>query len=406
MTLTDCFFAFARTIKLILSALGKMELTNELTLESLLCHYPVRKALFRALGNAGVFLLRYVFRGIERPKMRPLVAFMAECDLQMIEWAIKQHDLAYPPSEYHPIYPHYMRSFRKGCKAAAAHGRLDIISIFSVCIVNTDNFAIARAAAKANQPEIVKWMHNTHRIIHALPRDNLYDNSASNRKVTIDDDLDGHICANYADKVMEAVAMSGNLELIQWLHSRKYRIPSKAQYAAAEHGHIHILEWVRVSYGLDRTIQRAITLTHVLEYLYEHKLVNGAAFCGMAKRGLVDLMQCLLDKGLTPGINSIDDAAIAGQKKAVIWLRNNGVEWSDRTVEYAAQYSVDMVDWLLSLGAPWTPQACIAGMISHKYNIVEYALEHDLPFDAEKCAKIREIFDNSEKEVIKFKLTQ
>jgi hypothetical protein len=213
---------------------------NEPTLESLLSQYPIRKALFEALGDTGVFLLRYVLRGIERPKVRPLVAFMAECDLQVIEWAIKQHDLAYPPSEYHPIYPHYMRSFRKGCKAAAAHGRLDIVSTFSVLIVNADNFTMARAAAKANQPDIVKWMHNTHRIIHALPRDG----SSSNGKITIDDDLDGRACANYADKIMEAVAMSGNLELMQWLDSRKYHVPFKAQYAASVHVHINILEWL------------------------------------------------------------------------------------------------------------------------------------------------------------------
>jgi hypothetical protein len=368
-------------------------MNNEVTLESLLGQYPVRKALFRALGNAGVFLLRYVFRGIKRPKIQPVVAFMSESNLKVIDWALKQHVAAGKPPADHPSYSDNTDAIMNGCIAVAKMGRFDVVRSLMVGKPTTISVNIALVAAQNRHFKIIKWMHKTGNIVPVMPL------SAKNAVADIlkkqfgecnDDTHKRCKCTKFGSLLVADVASTGDLEMVRWLYGKGYRDLRNAEYAAAKFGHVHILEWMRTQVGLSNGAQYFAEQVHVFEYLHELGRVNSVVAYDAAGRGLTKVLEWALNNGFSADTNDLEVAAFEGHGEAVKLLMDHGVAWSVHAVVGAARlHGLDMIKRVMDYGAPWNPQACIEASKQGHYDVVDYALEHGLPFNYDKCLRIR-----------------
>jgi hypothetical protein len=378
--------------------------TNEPTLKSLLRQYPIAQSIFRALGDSGVFLLRYVFKGIKRPAIHPLAAFMTEGDPRLVEWAISQHYAAGLPPKG-PSWYTYSRALTNACKVAATLGRIEAVKVAAKDKPCKLNFETACAAAKARQSEIVRWMHETGRIAPVLPlseRDKEYKGEGTFKykyefgycgKETHEECA----CTKWGEMVIANVAKTDDFELFRWLRERNYCCSARAQRAAAKRGDIPMLEYIRRKYlkyrAFDESVQNVARSTSVLNYLDVYGVVNGHAYKSAARRGLVEILDWLQSKGLVARREDMHEALKAGQKEAVMWFVNNGMRLKEDATAFAAQHSVEMVEWVMALGAPWSVHACPKGVNEGNYGIVDFAAERGLPFNRELCENIRQALE-------------
>jgi hypothetical protein len=370
--------------------------TNEPTLESLLDQVPIRDSVFEALGCTGVFLLRYVLRGIERPKVPPLPEFVLEGDLNTIEWALAQHKKVEKPAFRSPMHANYTNAFHRACEIAASRCRQDILKVLLPRDKCRASYAAACAAAREGHFGIVKWLHKTNRIAPTLPLGmsshcNI-DNFVKHLQEFGRCDENTHAgckCTLPGEMVAASVASAGDLCALKWCLEQGYHVSAKAKHAAAEHGRVHLLKWLRGVSGLNRTVQHAARHVHTLEYLHNLHLVDEEAFTSAASKGLTELMDWLLANGFHPRSKAIREAAKAGQKGAIEWLLNNGALWTADTVACAAQHGLDMVLWVMVRGAAWAPEACIVASKYGHDDVVKYALRNKLPFHHAECVRIR-----------------
>jgi hypothetical protein len=329
-----------------------------------------------------------------------MATFATEEDVRVLEWAFNERmKREEPPRQDREAYSEYRAKIQKACKAAGKHGRMDTIRTLVEHCTEYEKFMIARAAAKTGHFEIVEWLHDTGHIRALKPW---------RREDADPDDEYAHLCEGDHKRCQCAIgefiltagaAYNGNVEMLEWLHNKGYRI-SYAEDDAAKKGHIHVLEWLRTNHKLSIMAQwyaAGANQVHVLEYLNSHGLLCRSAYDQAAKNGYVELMQRLWDMGLRPSPISIDLAIKKGQKTAALWLRNRGVEWGPHSYYAAAFRDTEMLEWIHDQGAPWNPDVCPDAVRKKKYAIIEFAEKHELPFDRKKCEWIMEADKRAEK---------
>ncbi|KAG5176091.1 hypothetical protein JKP88DRAFT_249768 [Tribonema minus] len=149
-------------------------------------------------------------------------------------------------------------------------------------------------------------------------------------------------------------AARGRMEVLQWIHARRpYPRKSYVPVAAAEHGHLDILEW----FVLEEPIyQREVGAG----------MVPSECMVGAAGGGHIHVMQWIHSKYTRNGTRMLEaesyrvceKAAQCGQLKALVWLRTQRIgdtprySWDESVVTAAARFG----RWLYQQGCPVSKQ--------------------------------------------------
>jgi len=134
--------------------------------------------------------------------------------------------------------------------------------------------------------------------------------------------------------VCKAAARGGSIQALQWLRNHHCPWDATALYAAAEAGHIHVLQWV------DENNPPPVT-----DY-------NSEITMTMARKGHLETLK-LLNEGNFPLHRHTAAVAIEhGQVGMVKWLVETDPDWygPEMLIEVAAHNQVDLLQWLIHRG--------------------------------------------------------
>jgi hypothetical protein len=188
------------------------------------------------------------------------------------------------------------------------------------------------------------------------------------------------------DTVMEAVALSGRLDVLQHLvNEYQCETPSILSHYAARSGSISILEWLRdeASCPFNRhTCSGAAQGGHLaaLKNLRSEgcdwvaQYITGDA----ASSGSVAVVQWLQQQQrIKFGASSLKAAAGAGQTAMCEYLRSIGCSWDADTCARAATGGHrDTLHWLRQHGCPWNVSTvCASAATAGFTNVLDYLIQ-------------------------------
>jgi hypothetical protein len=114
-------------------------------------------------------------------------------------------------------------------------------------------------------------------------------------------------------QVAQGAACGGHLELLKFLHEKKWKVERDAGWGAAENGQLECLKYLIEEVNLD---------------------YRGFDFYA-AINGHLNILQYFVDRDLVKSNYACARAAEKGQLEALKFLHENGWSWEARTLEYA-----------------------------------------------------------------------
>jgi hypothetical protein len=305
---------------------------------------PIYEVLRSHLRDSEMVLLRYIVRGIERPKTPQLVSLVISGNLKLADWAHKQWFNAAPCSRK---CKKCIKLPGKAADAAIRHGMLEVVQWW---IARNKSIApeLLRKATRYGQLEIVKCLYSRELL-----------NKFKNK-----------------EEMMENAAWSGSIELVEWLVKDGHEVTKDATIIMAERGHVHLLEWahlhkikVKWSVGWDAAAAGHI---NVLEWLHKHDKLDSYMMSYAAKAGRIDVLEWMYKLGYEPCQSSMHKAVSYGQLRAAKWLLKKGVEWPCNI--YAAAYGCDKTfKWVFDNGAPFDEDMCTGAVKDMYYRMLKSA---------------------------------
>ncbi|KAF1320976.1 Ankyrin repeat-containing protein, partial [Globisporangium splendens] len=194
-------------------------------------------------------------------------------------------------------------------------------------------------------------------LVNAVPRDRL--------------DIVEWLCDEYCrtgwiTAGLETACALGRLQMLQWIFANhRGRVVWTSAFAerAAEHGHVHVLEWLctlapdgssAFLSSID-SINSAAQHGHfnVVKWYHECGGSNEALNSGILRRaiagGHLEIAQFLYDRGYRLDVdNGIDYAASSGNVAMVEWLHALSITgWTENAIDSAAERGhLDIIQWL------------------------------------------------------------
>jgi hypothetical protein len=308
---------------------------------------PILESLLPLLGPPELFILRYIVRGIGRPKYQQLAAFAERGDLRLLEWAYQQ------TSE---LRQH--RTARKAFKVAAKHGHL----------------------------EIVKWCET---LPHGLPK-NVAANALIHGQLEIVKYL--YAAGRLGKKVLRHAECSGSVELVEWLLEHGYKFDKNAGETAARFGHVHLIKWM-LQHPIGESVSR-FTARHaaraghadVFELLHEFEFDLDDAILNAAMYGRLEVLQRARDLGYTFNSSHLNAAAEGGNIATFDWLLDHGAPLDRKwTLLSAVRSNREMVQHVLECGIEWDSFAGNMAAVFGRIDVIKFALERGLEINLEEC---------------------
>lgn len=194
--------------------------------------------------------------------------------------------------------------------------------------------------------------------------------------------------------VLAVAACSGNLSLVQWLHSIGCAWSEDAIAAAARRGDLPMLQYLR---GQDPPCPWSIYTSrcaaasnhlHVLQWLRSQQppCPWDEALCKIAAgQGSIDMLRWL--RSQVPPCNWDDSAtliaACKGKFKCLKWLIEHGAPLTTKCTAAAANGSLDVLEWLRSRDPPCPWDVFVSSTIASQGDLVKLQWLHSqgCPFD-------------------------
>ncbi len=194
-------------------------------------------------------------------------------------------------------------------------------------------------------------------------------------------------------RLLQKATMSGNLEMMKWLHSQNCPQDDYVCSFAAKYGHLEILKWARENgYEWNEwTYYYAIIKDndHIFYWLCEQGCPFDAAgnLAGLAaaKRDRLDLLKHI--KIVLPHVqfdNLVCQSAATLESLAILeWLEQNGAFMHSSSLSGAAEYGrLATLEWLCSKGHLCDKQTWLSASAGGHLFLLEWALKngHDIDF--------------------------
>lgn len=220
-------------------------------------------------------------------------------------------------------------------------------------------------AAQAGDVAVLAWLHGRG---CPIERD-AYEDAATHGRICVIRWLQRHTPHRPPTSAMMRAAVEvGRLDMCRWLWSRYGPAgPWKGDLCAvaASLGHLAMLQWLhRRGFQLDR-------------FVAPHA----------ARSGRLDVLQWVCKQECRRDWSEIcDQAARAGDRKTLLWLRDTGHLWNVQTCASAAAAGrLDTLRWLLRNGCTWTPSACSYAALDGYFTIVKWAHKRGYAWDRATC---------------------
>lgn len=305
-----------------------------------------------------------------------------------------------------PFHYYNEEDYAKLSKECVKTGNFKLI----VYLYNRFHFIFERAeynsyavAIKNDREDIVRWMITTEKIkLGTLP--SFWDNELAMVAGKGNLNLLCYMLScnpenDYADEsfILEEAILSGNLELVQYLHMIGFR-SIKACDKAAAYGHLHIL---RFFYSL-RSTEKDERFTpsisahqeaalygylHISQWLHEIKIPwDETVSTAAAEGGHLKSVQWLIDNGCPYDDGIVDSAAQGGHFGMLKWALMRGYPSSfDACFHVGIRGDLDMLIYLREHGCPWNANMCAHAAKCGHFDILKYAISNGCPWDGNVC---------------------
>jgi hypothetical protein len=291
----------------------------------------------------------------------------------------------------------------KTCQQAARHGHLDILKH---AVLNGCDFSIStmKHAAKGGHSEILKWIYKYHMTSGVSAEVlKLFISACENSILAFAQlgDMDmlkyvyGLFCTaeiefmHVSDEewnsdfpihrfTLESAAMSGNLNLVKYLHEELHvGWDGYLTNSAAKNGHLDILRYA-VQNGCKvwsgDILETAIDGGHfdVLVWLLANEHGHWTSDCTMSAtlRGDMRILELAFNNGVEFFTYESLDAAVKSENLEVVtWLISKGVEMRESTFKYAVLTGyLPMIKHLKKCGCPVCMEPLVRGLIHAPYH--------------------------------------
>lgn len=228
-------------------------------------------------------------------------------------------------------------------------------------------------------------------------------------------------CPSVSKKITMAAVQNGNYEILEWLFDTDYEFDNDILEVAAKKGFIYMVEEI-LTFGYSSSeVDEAFLLFAEHGHLdgLEWCLENGINFNPLWRTRAVQggNLNVLIGLNSYPRFpedeNLCTEAAKIGDKKILIWLRENGYEWSEETVMYAAEtcyeclrlccengcpydqtaYSgagkfptMACMKYLFKINCPMGPKSYRGSIETNRYDRIQFLMRLNCPYDSETIA--------------------
>jgi hypothetical protein len=318
-----------------------------MNLQLLFEQQPILESLLPLLGPPELFILRYIVRGIGRPKYQQLAAFAERGDLRLLKWAYQ-----------HTSELRRHRTARKAFKVAAKHGHIEIIK-WCETLPHGLPKNVAANALIYGQLELVKYLHSAGRL---------------------------------GKNVLRKAECSGSIELVEWLLEHEYKFDKNAGETAARFGHVHLIKWM-LQHPIGEPVSK-FTARHaaraghadVFELLHEFGFHLDDAILNAAMFSKLEVLQRAHDLGYKFNSSHLNAAAEGGDIATFDWMLGHGAPLDPKwTLLSAVRSNREMVQHVLRCGARWDAFAGNMAAVFGNIDVVKFALENGLEINLKEC---------------------
>ena len=202
----------------------------------------------------------------------------------------------------------------------------------------------------------------------------------------------------YSTLATRYAAAQGDMELLEWLRTHACCEWDEGVCAvAAEHGHLRVLQWLRVWCAWDAHTCVYAALhghMHVLQWVLENGCpTSPTAFTFAALNGHLDALQLLYSYSPGLGVGDCEMAALyatrAGYTHIIDWLYvSAGLSTSTFTSlqlcnEAAEGGHLDTLIWLYGVGVTWDRDTCTAAAKNGHLKVLKWLRGHGCVWDAD-----------------------
>jgi hypothetical protein len=196
-----------------------------------------------------------------------------------------------------------------------------------------------------------------------------------------------------SESVIQAVALSGRLDVLQYLIiEQQCIIPDELSYYAARSGSISMLNWLRAEEWCEFNQiacagAAAAGQLAALKHLRNEGCDWNASTIAYdaAGGGSIEVVEWLRQQDIEFDAEAMSCAAGAGETAICKYLRSTGCEWDDRACTKAAKGGhLDTLRWLRESGCPWYVSEVFDEAVCFSYmDILDFILEQGEVLDAE-----------------------
>jgi hypothetical protein len=193
------------------------------------------------------------------------------------------------------------------------------------------------------------------------------------------------------EETMNATAGAGIVEGVVALRERMYAWSENTTYAAAEGGHLLMLDRLMSAAcpWNPHLVMCAAHNGHLAVVAYVRECHYASAFLdpeieqstlnAAASGGQLRVLEYLRSKGCRFTATTCMQAARAGQLATLEYLREHGAPWDEHVPACAAREGyLDVVRYAIGNGCPWGLEECIEAARAYRFeDIVEYLIRAD-----------------------------
>lgn len=267
----------------------------------------------------------------------------AQCgSFEIFKWLIQNNDSMYEQSRFDGVVSSY----------AASHDNFEMLKWLHQNGWDLDPMVCAYAARNGNQ-EMLEWAINNGCDVN----ENVYAYAAIgvvNRSLEID-------IPHYGNELKPLIQHSSNqLNIIKWLHNKRYPWDHYLCTNAAKYGRFEILKWAQ-----------------------EHGCGwNEDTFEAAARYGDLTMLKWMKESGCPYDERVCTAAAIIGNLVMLKWARINDFNWNSMVTTYAAEYgNLEILVWAAVNGCPLDLNACVYAAMNGHHEILKWLVDNHYPFD-------------------------
>jgi hypothetical protein len=198
------------------------------------------------------------------------------------------------------------------------------------------------------------------------------------------------------EHIYYAPIMNGNLELLIWFKEHNCQLTTKSFLVAIMYGHLNIIKWVcdnepNIDTSDGASYASNYGHTHVLEWMkltYGIENMKGYLCDRAAKGGHIDTLKWLQNNNFNWDENTCSFSALNGHLNVLIFLKNNGCPMDNFTCDFAAFGGhLDVLLWSLENGCilnentiKWSKIGCHQNILTYMKNN-NYEIEIGISID-------------------------